>query len=99
MFLNEVHIYALGICGDWGQLASHKVTLTHSRLGIQVSLAISVCLSGLWLGGLLYLSANSIAKHMKHSKHCMYYIILHNNHTHVCVCVYIVLIIHSAECE
>ena len=27
-----------------------------SRLGIQVSLAIYVCLSGLWLGGLLYLS-------------------------------------------
>ena len=27
-----------------------------SRLGIQVSLAIYVCLSGLWLGGLLHLS-------------------------------------------
>ena len=27
-----------------------------SRLGIQVSLAIYVCLSGLWLGGLLPLS-------------------------------------------
>ena len=27
-----------------------------SRLGIQVSLAIYVCLSGIWLGGLFYLS-------------------------------------------
>ena len=31
-----------------------------SRLGIQVSLAIYICLSGLWLGGLPYLSVLSV---------------------------------------
>ena len=38
----------------WGELASHKI----SRLGIKISLSIAiyVCLSGQWLGGLLHLS-------------------------------------------
>ena len=34
----------------------HAARVQISRLGIQVSLTIYVCLSGLWWGGLLYLS-------------------------------------------
>ena len=39
----------------------HIVHAQFSRLGIQVSLAIYVCLSGLWLGGLLYLYFLSVS--------------------------------------
>ena len=39
----------------------HTVHAQFSRLGIQASLAIYVCLSGLWLGGLLYLSSLSVS--------------------------------------
>ena len=45
------------MCGEsWLATKDLQPTAQFSRLGIQVSLAINVCLSGLWLGGLLYLS-------------------------------------------
>ena len=48
-----VYMYIMYICG--GEPPSQ-----FSRLGIQVSLAIYVCLPGLWLGGLPYLSFLSV---------------------------------------
>ena len=51
-----------GYLDVWGELASHfNPPPQFSRLGIQVSLAIYVCLSGSWLGGLpLYFSYASV---------------------------------------
>ena len=45
------------MCGEsWLATKIFNPPPQFSRLGIQVSLAIYVCLSGLWLGGLLHLS-------------------------------------------
>ena len=54
----HMRVYEMGTLGVWGELVSHKRSLTHhsssqgwaSRLPL-----LYVCLSGIWLGRLLHL--------------------------------------------